>query len=272
MTMQHLGLATLVLLISACSSTQVLEEEKNQTNTPTQVEKNATNKVINIKTISAPEITNNTDSGKIEIIQAVDTAIESDSLIESELPELLKIRKNLLTNISNKLDHLTFDTSRLTSLTHLQLANFKKDEHDINKVQANIKQLNELAVAIQHEEDLLKKRIEERKINPKKADLIQVYVSETTVAHSDQTYKTLPLVGEWTRGESRTINVKDQQLFNSQSSEKISISFTENYNLLINGQAVLLVDPSRLKKQADFQVSNIDRNAIITGQIDYKLK
>ncbi len=278
MIMHRLGIATLALVLSACSTTtQVLEEKATTTSQPKEAA-SITDISESHKAAPLQEAPNNQKAPhtitsvvkKIELkkTESVSTP-ELDQQNEQERQSLLNKRAEVSKNIRLNAKQLTLDTGKSFSIGNTHLFD---NQQDITKIQDEIKHLRNLEASILLEKAQLKKRIEKRKLAPNKADLIQVYLSQATVTQGNDSYQTLPLVGEWTRGESRVINVKDKQLFNSDSSEKIVISFTEGYNLLINGHSVIQVDPKTNKKEASFSVNNADNSTLITGKIDYKLK
>jgi len=278
MIMHRLGLATLALLLSACSTTtQVLEEKTATTPLPSEMT-NTTHQSENHDTLPIQETPN--DQTVSETMTSVKSKTEqapteftSNKTLnqnnEQERQNLLNKRAELSDSIQFNAKNLTLVTGKSFSIGHSHRFD---NQQEITTIQDDIQHLQNLAAAIQREQAQLEKRIETRKLSPNKADLIQVYLSEATVAQGNHSYQTMPLVGEWTRGESRMINIKDKELFNSDSSEKIAISFTEGYQLLINGQSVINVDAKTNKKEANFNVSNDKKSAIITGKIDYKLK
>jgi len=262
-----LGIAILALFISACSTQTV-----NTKNTEKEAQEEA-------------EIIQDTHASKALDISSKDSNLQTTQSKEQKAPtpnidevnnnrlQLLKdIRNDLAKNISNEVNHLKYRITTANEAFDTHILSQLTDSMDEIKIKSDIEALHDLKAQIQQETTQLEQRIKQRKTSPEKADLIQVYLSESIVTDKDKTYKTLPLVGEWTRGESRTIHVKDRQLFSSQLSEDIIISFSEEYALIVNEQKIMQVDLNTTKKSAPFRIKSLNKTADISGQIDYKIK
>ncbi len=225
----------------------------------------------------------------IKKVAIKEAEIETTHIKETEKTQLtpvsesLETRNNRIQLLKNIRDELTSTlTDNITALKRrtgvgavvIDTNFLTRHTNDFNEVQikSEIEALHDLDVQIQREVIQLEQRIAQRKASPQKADLVQIYVAEATIEKADQIYKTLPLVGEWTRGESRTVHIKDRDLFNSQFSENITISFSESYRLIINDQNIMQVDSNTAKKDTLFQIKSLDKTADISGQINYKIK
>ncbi|MCB5160709.1 hypothetical protein [Marinomonas algarum] len=117
---------------------------------------------------------------------------------------------------------------------------------------------------------VLDARVKERQDTALEGDIIRIFVTEATVKHGNESFKTQPLVGQWVRGESRTIRLKDNILFENPKSEELQIAFSETYQLIVNGQILSVINPKRDKNSANFRVSTENKN-VITGRLDYRI-
>ncbi len=138
-------------------------------------------------------------------------------------------------------------------------------------LQASIQQLRTYTSQTNTELAALDARIRERQKMPINGDLVRLFLSETTVNEAVASFKAQPLIGQWVRGESRVIRLKDNFLFESPNSEDVTITFSERYQVLINGQVVMTVSPQRAKNTAKFQVPTQDQTGSLIGKLDYRL-
>ncbi|RBO83993.1 hypothetical protein [Marinomonas aquiplantarum] len=138
-------------------------------------------------------------------------------------------------------------------------------------LQASIQQLRTYISQTNTELAALDARVGERQQMPISGDLVRLFLSETTVNEAVGSFKAQPLIGQWVRGESRVIRLKDNFLFESPNSEDVTITFSERYQILINGQVVMTVSPQRAKNSAKFQVPTQDQGGSLIGKLDYRL-
>lgn len=117
---------------------------------------------------------------------------------------------------------------------------------------------------------VLDARVSERQDMAANGDIIRIFVSEATVDHGQSSFKAQPIVGQWVRGESRIIRLKDNILFENPQSEDLQIAFSETYQLIVNGQVISIVNPNKEKNTADFSVAT-ERNGKINGSLDYRI-
>ncbi|MFT2110028.1 hypothetical protein [Marinomonas sp. 2405UD68-3] len=263
----RLGIAILTLFISACS-TQTVNKESTGEGVQEKTEV-----IQDTQPTKVPVI--DTKTTDLQTIQNTVQKIPSPNLDEvnnNRLQLLKDIRNDLASRLSQEIHYLKYRMKATNEAFDTRILSQLTDSMDEVKIKADIEALHDLKAQIKQEMTQLEQRIHQRKTSPEKADLIQIYLSESTVTDKNKTYKTLPLVGEWTRGESRTIHVKDRQLFNSQFSEDIMISFSEEYALIINEQKVMQVDLHSTKKSAPFNIKSLNKEADISGKIDYKIK
>ena len=101
--------------------------------------------------------------------------------------------------------------------------------------------------------------------------LIQVFLSKATVSHGTTKFDAQPLVGQWLRGESRVIRLKENILFENPLSEDMTIAFSEKYQLVVTGEIISTVNPNREKNSASFDVSTPNNQGRIVGKIEYRI-
>ena len=118
---------------------------------------------------------------------------------------------------------------------------------------------------------LLNARVNERQKLAVKGDLIRVFLSEATITHQDSLFKAQPLVGQWIRGETRVIRLKENILFENPQSEDLHITFSENYQLIVNDKIIGTINPNTEKNNASFTVSTQDNLGSIVGKLDYRV-
>jgi hypothetical protein len=118
---------------------------------------------------------------------------------------------------------------------------------------------------------LLNARVSERQQLAVKGDLIRVFLSEATITYQDTLFKAQPLVGQWVRGETRVIRLKENILLENPQSEDLHITFSENYQLIVNDKVIGTINPNKEKNDASFSVSTQDKLGAIAGKLDYRI-
>ncbi len=117
----------------------------------------------------------------------------------------------------------------------------------------------------------LNARVSDRQKVAMNGDVIRIFLSEVTVEHNAVSFKAQPLVGQWVRGESRGIRLKDNILFENPKSEDLNITFSETYQLVVNNQVIATINPNREKNDANFNVATHDKTGSIKGKLDYRI-
>lgn len=118
---------------------------------------------------------------------------------------------------------------------------------------------------------LLNARVSERQQLAVKGDLIRVFLSEATITYQDSLFKAQPLVGQWVRGETRVIRLKENILLENPQSEDLHITFSETYQLIVNDKVIGTINPNKEKNDASFTVSTQDKLGAIAGKLDYRV-
>lgn len=118
---------------------------------------------------------------------------------------------------------------------------------------------------------LLNARVSDRQEAALDGDLIRIFLSKATVTYDDSTYNAQPLVGEWIRGETRVIRLKDNVLFENTRSEDLLITFSETYQLIVNEDVIATVNPNKEKNNANFNTTTKNELGVIFGELDYSI-
>lgn len=117
----------------------------------------------------------------------------------------------------------------------------------------------------------LNTRINERQKLAINGDLIHIFLSEATITYKDALFRAQPLVGQWVRGETRVIRLKENILFENSQSEDLHITYSETYLLIVNDKIIGTINPNKEKNSASFTVSTQDNRGTITGKLDYRI-
>ena len=232
------GLLLATLLLSACSM-PILQESQ-----PAQTEKTMTQDITAEKSTATqndqaekntPATDNTAKQGSSA--EAVATVENNDQLIEQ-----FKAQKQLANTNFTELKNRIGNAPALTYIS--------KTNTDLAVLNARVDDRQNLAVD---------------------GDLIQIFLSEAIVTHNRNKFKAQPLVGQWVRGESRVIRLKDSILFENPKSEDLHITFSETYQLVVNNQTIATVNPHKEKNSASFSVSTHDNQGSIVGKLDYRI-
>lgn len=236
MSLFRAGFLLLPLFISACSL-PVLHKT-----TPSPTEQTTTQSSSNEQQVTTSQA--NT-SPSAELKNSLNEQIKLASLHHSELqaragmaPSLPKINK----------DEVLTQTASVEAIQQLR---------DYNS------QVNEQLSAIDN-------RVEQRKKAALPGDIIQILVSKTNITLAEAKFVSQPLIGQWVRGESRVIRLKDGLLFDAQHSEDLRITYSESYQLLVNGKIISIVNPNKEKSHATFNVDTTENSGTIVGALDYR--
>lgn len=113
--------------------------------------------------------------------------------------------------------------------------------------------------------------VEQRKNAPKRGDLLKIFIHKADISLPKGNFMTQPLIGQWVRGESRMIRLKDSILFDTKHSEDIKITYSERYQILVNGQVIGVVKPFSDKSTVPFDVNTSEDGGKIKGELDYSV-
>ena len=252
------GLLLATLLLSACSM-PIFKDLNNSTTekTPTQntaeSKQTATGKATT-EDIATVETSVITDSNKAS------SAIASRTDLVEQLEEQKKLANANFAELKNRIGN----APELPKLVNKKPLSEKEMVSAIQTLRSYVSKTNS-ALA------LLNARVNDREKVAMNGDVIRIFLSEATVTHDNITFKAQPLVGQWVRGESRIIRLKDNILFENPKSEDLHITFSEAYQLVVNGQVISTVNPKREKNNANFNVTTSDNEGNIIGNLDYRI-
>lgn len=252
------GLLLATLLLSACSMPifKDLQAEKTEnTSTPNteNTEQAAINKPVesDTATVETSVITDNKND--------IDTKTNNDDLAEQLNAQKILAKANF-SELKNRIGNAPDLPRTLTT-----------DQSSQKEISAAIQQLRSYISKTNTAIALLNARVEDREKVAMNGDLIRVFLSEATVTHGKTTFKAQPLVGQWVRGESRVIRLKDNFLFENPKSEDLHITFSESYQLVVNDEVISTINPNKEKNNASFNVSTETKSGNIVGKLDYRI-
>lgn len=246
MSLFRVGLLLLPLLLSACSSPIF------QTTTPIQGE----------QTTEIKAVKPNNTVNKVETKDTIDTvAVVSDNKEQKEKLD------NLLQSAKQQYDDLKIRSGEaplIPSINISELNSSKALESAIQSVRAyNSNIASKLAG--------LDSLVEKRKAAPEKGDMLKIFIHKANIRIASSNFTTQPLIGQWVRGESRVVRLKDSLLFDTKHSEDIKITYSNSYQILVNNQVISVVNPYREKNTAPFDVDATEKNGNIQGELDYTI-
>ncbi|MDE8602615.1 hypothetical protein M3I01_006700 [Marinomonas sp. RSW2] len=254
------GLLLASLLLSACSM-PILQEFQ-----PTQAEKTPTQDITTEKSTSTKNDLTELVTPVTDDTAKQSTSIEAATVVEKndQLIEQFEAQKQLASTNFIELKSRIGNAPALPRLLDIEQLNKKEINSAIQQLRTYISKTNtDLAV--------LNARVDDRQRLAADGDLIRIFLSEATVTHNSNKFKAQPLVGQWVRGESRVIRLKDSILFENPRSEDLHITFSETYQLVVNNQTIATVNPHKEKNSASFSVSTHDNQGAIVGKLDYRI-
>lgn len=256
------GLLLATLLLSACSM-PIFQDLQNKptekTSTPNTVSteqsmpsKTTDNEVATVETSVITE-TNNSNSTKA-------SSTESNTDLAEQLNTQRKLANANYIELKNRVGNAP-ELPRLLATEQL----------DSKAINLGIQQLRSYISKTNSALALLNARVNDREKVAMNGDLIRIFLSEATVTHDNMTFKAQPLVGQWVRGESRVIRLKDNILFENPKSEDLHITFSETYQLVVNGEVISTINPKKEKNNASFNVTTSANDGTIVGKLDYRV-
>ncbi|ETX11404.1 hypothetical protein MUS1_10985 [Marinomonas ushuaiensis DSM 15871] len=241
------GLLLATLLLSACSMPILESFNLDKTEEPA------------IKNTQTAEITDVSEQTISEEVVAEKAISESDKLNKERL-EQLETQKKLAEANYAELKKRVGKTDELPA-TNIESAN----------IDSLVQRLRSYTSKTNTDIALLNARVNERQKLATKGNLIRIFLSEATITHQDSLFKAQPLVGQWVRGETRVIRLKENILFENPKSEDLQVTFAENYQLIVNDKVVGTINPNKEKNDASFTVSTQDSLGSIVGKLDYRV-
>ncbi|WP_421850211.1 hypothetical protein [Marinomonas sp.] len=252
------GLLLATLLLSACSM-PILKDLQNE-----QTENTSTpNTVSTEQTTPSKTTANNAETVETSVV--IDTnEVSNAKSSNGDLAEQFAAQKELAKTNYSELKKRVGNAPELPRLLATEQLNSKEMSSGIQELRSYISKTN-TAIA------LLNARVDDREKVAMNGDLIRIFLSEATVTHGKTTFKAQPLVGQWVRGESRVIRLKDNILFENPKSEDLNITFSETYQLVINGEVISTINPNKEKNNASFNVSTTGNSGTVVGKLDYRI-
>lgn len=144
------------------------------------------------------------------------------------------------------------------------------DRYNRDALIAKTKEVVDYNTVLEKELDALNSRVEERRAHPSFGDIIQVYISDVLVDSSNQ-FKAQPLVGHWVRGESRIVRLNKNMLVENGISEPLRLTFTEGYQIVINGSLIGTFGPNKEKHEMSFSTPTSDLEGSIKGVLSTRV-
>ncbi len=256
------GLLLATLFLSACSmpilqdlNTNKVEQKSTQNTSVDESTK------VNTDSLNT---TAETKSATTVPSDANGTRKVSDIIHDETLSSQFNTQKQLANQAFIELKHRTGSAEKVPSFPSVETLTGNALNNAIDQLTRYINNTNQTLGA-------LDKQLSERQNIIMNGDLIQVFLSKATVSHGTTKFEAQPLVGQWLRGESRVIRLKDNILFENPLSENMTITFSEKYQLVVNGEVISMVNPNREKNSASFDVSTPNNQGRITGKIEYRI-
>jgi len=242
------GLLLATLLLSACSM-PILEnfqpvKKEDSAAQNIQMKEGSTTQNIQIKDVAdiPEEATSGSDKAYKETLEQLET---QKQLAEANYAELKK-----RTGKTDALPATNVESANIDSLIQQLRSYTSKTNTDIALLNARVNDRQKLAI---------------------KGDLIRVFLSDATITYQDSLFKAQPLVGQWVRGETRVIRLKENILFENPQSEDLHVTFAETYQLIVNDKVIGTINPNKEKNDASFTVSTQDKLGSIVGKLDYRV-
>ncbi|MBR7887769.1 hypothetical protein J9B83_02360 [Marinomonas sp. A79] len=261
------GLILASLLLSACTM-PILQDAKNNQELNNTAQPSVSNQIDNLPIDKTPDQTakdlkqpQNKDADPVTSAAEPVTADTGDTLAI----EQAQLEDNIQRATSNfvELKQRTGSAPDVPSIFTPQPDSATSLDDSLQELRTYISKTN-TALAV------LDARVEDRQNIGANGDIIRIFVSEAIVNHGQSSFEAQPIVGQWVRGESRVIRLKDNILFENPKSEDLQIAFSETYQLIVNGQVISIVNPDKEKNNAEFSVST-QQNGKITGSLDYRI-
>lgn len=261
------GLLLATLFLSACSM-PILQDLNTEKAEQKPVKNISVAESATVQTATPQTDTLDTTSNtKNDLTQPSDTDF-TKSVTDTAHNQALLMQFNAQKQLANQafieLKHRTGTTADVPSFSAVETLSANALNTAIDQLTSYTNNTNQTLAA-------LNKQASERQNLIMNGDLIQVFLSKATVSHGTTKFEAQPLVGQWLRGESRVIRLKDNILFENPLSEDMTITFSEKYQLVVNGEIISTVNPNREKNSASFDVSTPNNQGRIIGKIEYRI-
>ncbi|MFD1382351.1 hypothetical protein ACFQ45_03185 [Rhodanobacter aciditrophus] len=256
MRLSRAGFLMLPLLLAACSL------PVKQTTTPsTPVEQAVKNDTTNIT---------DQDNKAQVTAPAQEQKADEDTSQEALVPshqELIKEFDSIRTVANQNIAELKTRSGAVPEKPSIMISDRYDREALMGKIE-EVKAYNQTLVA---ELKALDSRVEQRRQRPQFGDVIQVYLSDLKV-ESEKDFSAQPLIGNWVRGESRVVRLNENMLMENSTTEPMRLTFTEAYQIVINGTLVGTFGPNNAKHEMSFEASTADLKGSIEGSLATRIQ
>ncbi|GAB3481895.1 hypothetical protein [Marinomonas epiphytica] len=258
MPFHRLGLLLFTLFLSGCS---LITSEPHTAHKPNQED---------AQPIVATEISKNTNHNDAvtEDTPKQQTSIQDPVFTESSLTSS---QSEQLQELREKAQESHFILTQILGSDYAQAPPSASIFINQDNFQTQLEALQNYQDNVEGDLKALELRTELRKNKPILGDKIQLFIENAEVEHPDNLFQAQSIIGQWIRGASREIRLTNNFLIEDPKSEIIHISFNEAYQIVLNGQAVSVVDPNKEEGQGLFRINTIDNIGHISGQFTYRL-
>lgn len=259
------GLLLATLFISACSMPIFQDLSTSKTDSVDQNVSNNTPVESTKSTDVAPSTATNGNTSTTDNTsnESASNPLNNVSSVDS-LTKQLRAQQALAKANHTELKNRTGKAPQLPSISNVSNLSSNQMNDATQQLRSYVSKTNSTLAS-------LNARVNDRQKVALNGDLIRIFLSEATVTHDNQTFKAQPLVGQWTRGESRAIRLKDNILFEDPKSEDLNITFSETYQLIVNNKVIATINPNREKNDANFTVATHDNKGSIVGRLDFRV-
>lgn len=248
MSLFRVGLLLLPLLLSACSSPIF------QKTTPKQGE----------QTTEIKAVKPNNTADKVE---TKDTNTADTAAVVSDHKEQKEKLSNLLQSAKQQYDDLKIRSGEAPLIPSINMSELNSNKALESAIQSIRAYNSNIAAKLAGLDSL----VEKRKAAPEKGDMLKIFIHKANIRIASSNFTTQPLIGQWVRGESRVVRLKDSLLFDTKHSEDIKVTYSNSYQILVNDQVISVVNPYREKNTAPFDVDATEKNGNIEGELDYTI-
>lgn len=255
MRISRAGFLLLPLLLAACS----LPIQKTDSVPTTQTEQAAP--VTKNDSKQQPSNTNEISEAAVD-----ETASEAKEEQVSHL-DLIKEFDEIRTIANQNIAELKTRSGAVPEKPSIMISDRYNREALLGKIE-EVKAYNQVLIS---ELDALNKRVEARRLRPQFGDVIQVYLSDLKVV-GEESFNAQPLIGNWVRGESRVVRLNENMLMENSTTEPMRLTFTESYQIVINGTLVGTFGPNNSRYEMSFDASTADLQGNIEGSLATRIQ
>ncbi|MBJ7550019.1 hypothetical protein [Marinomonas ostreistagni] len=244
----------LPLLLSACSFTTTTTSTSSQ-QLPEQEPSSETTKTEEVVTTEQVDLSTKNLDAKPQVTEE----LSQDELM-SQLQKLDQLAQQNVEELETRLGH---------SIEKLELP--LNSNQARTELQATVNQYESFNTMLTKEIIELDKRVENRRDHPSNGDILQLHLSAINIK-KEKSFKAPALVGNWVRGESRVVKLTENFLVENAVSEPLNVTFTESYQIIINGKLIGTFAPTRSKYELEFDAPTADSSGTVSGTLKIRLE